>query len=147
MTAPYSRKRKAEAVVLADNKGSVRAAARELGMPARSIYRWRDDPEMAQYVAKTREELAEDVRTAAALFWSTLIDRVKAGDIETRDLIIASGVAIDKAQLLSGGATARTESRVLTEGLDDHERTALRDAIDAWVTRQPAPAGAEGDQG
>lgn len=147
MTSPYSKRRKAEAVVLADMKGSVRAAGRELGIPHQTITRWQDDPEMRQYVDKTRAELADDIRAAAALFWSTLVRRVKAGDIDTRDLIIASGVAIDKAQLLSGGATARTEHRELTEGLDDHEREALRDAIDSWTSRETAAPAAERDSG
>lgn len=145
MTRPYSKHRKAEAVVLADQLGSSESAGQLLHIPSRSIRRWQDDPEMAEYVQKTRDALADDIRAAAALFWSTLVGRVRSGDIDTRDLIIASGVAIDKAQLLSGGATSRTEHRELTEGLDDHERAALRDAIDAWTAGGAAAAAAEGD--
>ena len=40
---------------------------------------------------------------------------------------------IDKAQLLTGAATERTEHRELTDALDDHEKEALADAIDALL--------------
>lgn len=143
MTKPYTRKQRATAVATADALNSTEAAAERLGIPGRTIRRWQADPEMAEYVQKTRDELADDIRAAAALAWSSLVARIRSGDIETRDLIIAAGVAIDKAQLLSGGATARTETRALTEGLDDHEKRALRDAIDEWIAERTAADGAE----
>jgi transposase-like protein len=53
------------------------------------------------------------------------------------------GILIDKYRLEVGEATTRSESRALTEDMDDHERRALRDAIDAELARRVA-AGGEG---
>jgi transposase-like protein len=40
------------------------------------------------------------------------------------------GILIDKYRLELGEATGRNETRTLTDGLADHEKQALRDAID-----------------
>lgn len=122
-------KEKMSAVLTADRLNSTEAAARETGIPARSIRQWRNDPELAELRRKTREETAEEVTMVEILAWTRLIERLQADQIETRDLIILAGVATDKAQLLSGQPTARTENKSITDGLDDHERQALNDAI------------------
>lgn len=41
------------------------------------------------------------------------------------------GILIDKYRLEVGEATTRSESKALTDGFDDHERDALKSAIDA----------------
>lgn len=46
------------------------------------------------------------------------------------------GILMDKYRLEVGEATTRSESRALTEDLDDHERAALRDAIDNELGRR-----------
>jgi hypothetical protein len=142
-------KRERVAAIMAADMTSVPAAAAATGIPERTLYRWRDDPAMAEYVTKTREALADDIRITAALAWDRLTQRIAAGDIETRDLIVAAGVAVDKSQLLSGGATARTEARDITGTLSDADLiAALRtaDALAGGSGTAEAPAGApEGD--
>ena len=130
-----TRREKAAAVVLADSLNSSDLAGKQLGVAGRSIRRWRDDPELAAIVRKTREETAEDISAAMVLSWTRLIERLERDEIETRDLIILAGVATDKAQLLSGAATSRTESVSVTDGMDDHERQALRKVLDEVVAQ------------
>lgn len=138
----YTKTERLTAVLAADMVNAERAAE-ATGIPARNIRRWRDDPEMAEFAAKTRDALADDIRVAAAVAWDTLIRRIKSGDIETRDLITAAGVAVDKSQLLSGGATTRTEARDITGTLSDVDVAALlreADALTAGGRAAPAPA-------
>ena len=110
---------KERAVLLADALNSADEAGKRLGVAGRSIRRWRDDPELAALVLKTREETADDVKVAMILTWELLIERLKAGEIDTRDLIVLGGVAFDKFQLATGGATARSELRDITGSLSD----------------------------
>jgi len=121
----YTKKERILAVVAADMTTPDKAAE-ATGIPVRNIYRWAEDPEMAEYITKTRDALSEDIKVVAALAWSTLIERIRKGDIDTRDLIVAAGVAVDKSQLLSGGATSRMEARDITGTLSDQD---LADAL------------------
>jgi hypothetical protein len=123
---------------------SAAAAARSTGIPERNITRWRDDPAMAEYVQKTRDALADDIRIAAAVAWDQLIKRIRSGDIETRDLIVAAGVAVDKSQLLTGGATSRTEARDLTGTFSDERVAALIREADEIATGGRAAEAAAG---
>ena len=59
--------------------------------------------------------------------------RARLPEFEPRDLTILYGVVADKAQLLSGEPTQRTEHRDMTAALTDHEKDALADAIDAFL--------------
>lgn len=45
----------------------------------------------------------------------------------------SAAILFDKLALMRGEATARTETRSLVDGFDDHEKQALRDAIDAQL--------------
>jgi hypothetical protein len=49
-------------------------------------------------------------------------------------------VMTDKSELLTGGATSRTETRTLTDGFDDDERKALHDAIQAELAAREVEA-------
>jgi len=118
----------AEAVVLADALGSSDAAAKTLGLSGRSIRRWRNDPELAELVRKTREDTADDVKVAMTLAWELIIERLQAGQIATRDLIVLGGVAFDKHQLATGGATMRSENRELNDLPDSAYVDAIREA-------------------
>lgn len=110
---------------------SVAAAAEQTGVPESTLRYWMDDPKFAELRAKSQEERAEGFRVLSLLAiqrLSTLVDQM-----EPRDLIVLAGVATEKAQLLSGHATSRSETREATAGLADHEKVALRDAIDGWL--------------
>jgi hypothetical protein len=98
-----------------------------------------DKPEFAEYRAKAREDLQEEVGIVAHLAWQRVAEALRAGTLEPRDALFAADKATTLYQLVTGQATTRTETRELTDTLDDHERETLRDAIDAYL-RQPDPA-------
>ena len=120
------------------------AVSLETGIPITTIDYWMDQPEFVELRKKTREEMAEGSMLLAKLAQDAIVQKVRAGEVEPRDLAVIYGIAIDKGQLLSGAATSRTESKTLTDGLDDHERQALRDVIDRAVAESAeADAGAD----
>lgn len=139
----YTKPQKAQAVVTA-MASSVVAASEQLGIPSTTIDYWMDAPEFVNLREKTREQIAEGSMVLANLAQAELTRKVMAGEVEPRDLAVIYGIAIDKAQLLAGMATSRTETKALTDGLDDHEKQLLRDLIDG-ATAESAEAGTRGD--
>ena len=130
------------AVAKAELVGSERAG-KELGIPGRTIRGWMSDPALAALRQKTRDEISEDIRVAEALAWDLIIARLRGGDIASRDLVILAGVATDKAQLLTGAATARNENRDITGTLTDAElRDTIREAERLVARASPEAAGA-----
>lgn len=123
----YNRAEKATTVIAAE-MSSVAAAAQATGIPENTIRYWVDAPEFAELRVKTREESAEGFRILMHLAQARLHELVPT--MEPRDLTILLGVSAEKAQLLSGGATARTETRTLVDELSDDEKQRLRDWID-----------------
>jgi hypothetical protein len=121
------------AVLAADRLGSAESAANELGLVPRSVQRWIHDPELSAIVAKTREESAESIRAVASLAWAQLAQRVADGQMEDRDLIILAGVATDKAQLVAGEATSRSEHRDITADLSAEDAEKLSKDISEWL--------------
>jgi hypothetical protein len=113
--------------VLAAEMSTVKTAADAMGVPESSLRYWMEQPAFAEYRAKTRENLADEMKVIAHVAAHKLADAIRAGTLEPRDLITALGVAVDKAQLLSGAATERLEHREL-DAFDDHETRAIVDA-------------------
>src|SRR5687767_3716807 len=103
----YTKADKVAAVVAAEMT-SPTAAAEATGVPETNIRRWRDDPDLAELGAKTREEIAEGSRMIAALAVEKIAQAIRNDKFEPRDLLVAYGLAVDKSQLLGGGATERT---------------------------------------
>lgn len=130
----YTRRQKAEAVVDA-TMTSVKAAAEKRDIPRTTVQYWFDAPEFVALRQKTREDLAPEAIAMAHLVLGEI--RSKLGQFEPRDLTILWGVLTDKAQLLAGKATTRTET--ITSGMDDHEREALRAVLDD-VMKDPVDA-------
>lgn len=123
----YSKRQKITAVIAAEMT-TLRGAAEGQGVPVSTLAYWMDDPSFAQYRTKTREDLAAG---SLSLANETLgIIRRKLEQFEPRDLTILWGVLTDKSQLLSGHATGRIETKTLIDGMDDHERAALRSVLD-----------------
>ena len=122
----YTRKQKAIAVLAAAN-ATVAAASEQTGVPESTIRYWFDKPEFAELRAKTDQERADGFRLLALAAANRLAELVPT--MEPKDLVILMGVATDKAQLVSGGATSRTENRSITDGMDDHERETLREIL------------------
>lgn len=131
----YTKRQKVTAVIAAEMT-TVAAAAEQAGIPERTVGYWFDSPDFADVRAKTREDLAAESMGMA----HTVLGQIKKrlDEFEPRDLSILYGILTDKGQLLSGGATSRAETRDLTEAMNDHEKTQLREAIEAWLTtREP----------
>ena len=121
MARHYTKRKKITTVIAAELSSNL-AAQRATGIPESTIRRWRDDPELAKYIDKTRDELAEGTQMLA----HRAIERISKtlDDFEPRDLVTLFGVMVDKAQLLSGGATSRLESRDLTGTFSDGDLAA-----------------------
>lgn len=143
MTEPrrrYTRRTKAAAVVAAAVT-TVAAAAEASGIPENTLRYWFDAPEFVELRAKTRDDLAAESMGMAHKVLQEISRRLP--EFEPRDLSVLYGILTDKGQLLSGAATGRLETRDITEKLDDHERTALRDAIEDWLKEPEVEAVAE----
>jgi hypothetical protein len=128
----YTKREKVTAVLAADMT-SQEAAAEATGIPRTTIRYWLSDPELAELRHNARAGMAEEALVVARLAWGKLAEAIRNGKLDAEQLLTAVGIATDKATLLSGGATSRHETRDLTANLDDHERDALADAIDAWL--------------
>jgi len=138
----YTKRQKLTAVIAADMT-SVEAAAEVSGIPRSTLTYWMDDPDLAELRHNARERMAEETLIVARLAWQKLSERIKAGDIETRDLVLATGMATDKAQLLNGGATARSENRDITGSITDVELSAAIREAEALVTAGPGGTSSE----
>lgn len=140
----YTKRQKMTATIAADMT-STEAAAEAMGIPRKTIAYWMDDPEFAELRHNARERMAEETLSVARLAWGKLAERIRSGDIETRDLVMATGMATDKAQLLNGGATGRTETRDITGTISDAELSAAIREAESLTTGgrgAEAPAGA-----
>jgi hypothetical protein len=129
----YTKQEKVAAVVQATLTNAT-AAAQSSGIPETNIRRWETDPELAEYGAKTREEIGDGARVIAALAVDAIITAIRAGQFEPRDLIVAFGTAVDKSQLLAGHATERTETRDLS--FNDHEAEVLGEVVRSELARR-----------
>jgi hypothetical protein len=151
MTERRYTKRQKVAAVTAAVASSTLAASEGSGIPESTLRYWMNNPEFAEIREKAREELAPLASTVAVIGWIESLRLLREHKLEPHDVIFLTGLATDKSQLLNGLATARTETKALTDGLDDHEREALRDVIDralaesaeAGIGSDPLGAGTE----
>ena len=123
----YTKSQKMAAVIAAEFT-TPEAAAEGLGIPESTVRYWFDAPEFAELRTKTREDMAAE--TAALAHKVLGVITSKLPDYEPRDLNTLYGILVDKSQLLTGEATSRTESRDITDTLNDGEREALRKVIE-----------------
>lgn len=124
----YDRSEKAGLVAQVE-RTSLTATSEASGVPLTTLKYWYDSEEFAEVRNKTREELAEGSVGLALLAQGELVRRIRSGKISDQALVTAFGVAIDKAQLLSGNATSRTEARDITGTLSDGDIiAAIREA-------------------
>jgi hypothetical protein len=114
----------------------VRPAAREAGIPVSTLESWRTRSEFARLRTEKREDVAADVWAA----FQKGVRRIEELFPTTEDIgkvAVASGILYDKFALMSGMATTRTETKALTEGMDDHERARLREVLDEVLSMTP----------
>uniref|UniRef100_A0A6M3LQW5 Uncharacterized protein n=1 Tax=viral metagenome TaxID=1070528 RepID=A0A6M3LQW5_9ZZZZ len=124
---------KLAAIMAADMVGVVEAK-RRTGIPASTIRYWMDRPEFVEFRTKTREDLAESVRTVAHLAWQRVAEGLARGDFEPRDILFAAEKSASLMQLLSGNPTERVES--VTAGMNDHERAQLREVLQRAIAEK-----------
>lgn len=136
-------KREKLSVVLAADMAGIRATERATGIPESTIRYWMDNPEFAQYRAKAREDLKDEITVVAHLAWRRVAEGLRDGILEPRDALFAAEKATAQYLLMSGEATSRTETKALTDDLDDTEKQRLRDWIDGLATAA-TPEGAAG---
>lgn len=134
MRRRYTKAEKLEAVAEAEVNGPEQAAA-STGIPRTTILYWLDKPEFVALRQKTREEQRDGYRILIQKAQERLADSIPT--MEPRDLTILLGVAQDKDLLLSGDATARSESRDLTHDLDRDTRRRITE----WFDRNAASDG------
>ncbi len=137
-------KREKLAAVMAAEMGSLTQASEQTGIPLSTIAYWTHRPEFAEVRSKTREDLGEEIKMVAHLAWTRIAEALRDGSMEPRDAIFAAEKATSLQLLMSGDATARTETRDISGTLSDGDiREAIREA-----GRLTAPAGvAEATEG
>lgn len=142
----YTKREKASAVAAAAMQGT-RAAGDSTGIPESTIRYWMDSPLFAHLRSKTDEDVKAAMWTAMQLGVQRIAELIPQTD-DVAKVGVAVGILYDKRALMSGDPTGRTETTI-TGGYDDHEKAALRDAIDRILgeAEVPAEAGAGVDQG
>lgn len=130
----YTKAEKLSAVLSAEMTGVV-ATEKSTGIPESTIRYWMDKPEFAEYRAKAREDLKDEITVVAHLAWQRVAEGLQRGDMEPRDALFAAEKATTQYLLMSGEATSRSETRSVTDDLDDTERERLRQ----WIVGLPTP--------
>jgi transposase-like protein len=144
----YSDEQKREALDLFVEVGGSEAG-RRTGIPSGTIAAWASrggitgppTPEVvhalevrAVTLADRKVELAGQLRTLAVKATAKLVERIDNDEIAAKDLISALTAAIDRMQLLTGEATARTESF----GAEVPKREHLANVVDQLAARRAA---------
>lgn len=127
----YTAKEKAQAVGIAIVDGQT-IAQEVTGIPKTTIDYWLNKPEFVPLRTTARAKVIEDLWVGVQVGLDAVI-RAFAEDAPIHQKAEAFKVIAERYVLLNGEATARTETRSLTEGLDDHEKQTLADAIDEWL--------------
>lgn len=112
----YTKRQKAETVAQA-LMTNTDAAAEKTGIPRSTIVYWLAQPEFDELRRKTREDVADRMWAVVQLGVEEVAKGL-TGDAPLRDKAVALGVIYDKHALLTGGATARSETRGLS-GISD----------------------------
>ena len=120
MPRRYTKTQKAEAVGAALNS-SAKAASEALGIPRRTLGYWLDQPEFANLRHETRENVADQFWAAIQVGLKEVANGLRDPKAALRDKSVALGILYDKHALLTGGATARSESRDITGSLADSD--------------------------
>jgi len=132
----YTKAEKLSAVMAAEMTG-VTASGEATGIPKTTIHYWMQRPEFAQYRTKAREDLKDEITVVAHLAWQRVAEGLNRGELEPRDALFAAEKATAQYLLMSGEATSRTETKALTDDLDDNEKQRLRDWIDGLAAAAP----------
>lgn len=137
----YTKSEKAKAVGLAVIS-TTEGAAKQLGIPRRTLGQWIERPEYAALRHKSREAVAEEMWTAIQVGLEEVAKGLK-GEAPLRDKATALGILWDKHALMTGSATSRTENRELNDLPDSAYVEAIREfeRIRAAPEAEAEPAG------
>lgn len=124
----YTAKERAAAVGVAVVDG-VTEAERKTGIPKETIHYWSKQPRFAHLRTTAQEEVAADFWIGIQIALDEVVKGVQ-GDAPLHHKADALRTLAERYALLTGAATARTEMIAVTDGLDDHEKAALRKVID-----------------
>src|SRR5574341_1314908 len=105
-----------------EQKGALTRTAQYLGIPATTLRRWstgESNPPPDRIVAEKKLDLAAAIRDELTAIFGELPSA--RPDADYRALVTAVGILIDKLQLLTGGATERTEDRKSTRLNSSHQ--------------------------
>lgn len=139
-------KRQKLATVMAAEMTSLTEASETTGIPKSTIKRWLDHPDYAQVRTSTRESLAEEIGAVAHMAWRHVAESLRNGTMEPRDAIFAAEKATSLQILMTGGATARTETRDISGTLSDADIIATIRAAEDYA-RAGDPGTAEAVEG
>ena len=124
----YTAKQRANAVGIAVVEG-VTAAERTTGIPKETVQYWTQKPEFVQLRTTAREVVVEQLWIGIQVGIEELTKGLQS-DAPVNHKAAAFEALAERYALLNGEATTRTETRTLTDGLDDHEKAALRSVLD-----------------
>lgn len=128
----YTAAQKAVAVGIAAVEG-VTEAERRTGIPKESVHYWLRDERFASLRTRARAEVAEDFWAGVQIGLEEVSKGLQDPRVPLRDKAQALDVLFRSQGLMTGQATERIESKDITADLSDHEREALRKAIDDAV--------------
>ena len=122
----YTSRQRAKATGIAAAEG-VTAAERATGIPKETIQYWTKKPEFAHLRTTAREMVVDQFWVGVQVGLEQVIEGMK-GDAPLKEKAIALATIYDRHALLTGGATARSESRDISGTITDAE---VRDGIRA----------------
>ena len=128
--------------VLQSCNGNVTRTARETGIPAATISKWRDGKHINESVTEMcdikKEELSDVFEHVARLYINRALSDEVIGETKGKDAIIGAATAVDKMLLLRGAPTAINQTTQMT----DEERAArVREIVGAGEARLKAAGG------
>lgn len=122
----YTSKQKATAVGIAIVEG-VTEAERQTGIPKQTIDYWQSKPEFGHLRTTAHETVAEQFWIGIQVGLREVLKGIE-GDAPLKEKADALRVMADRYALLTGSATARTESRALNDLPDSAYVEAIREA-------------------
>jgi hypothetical protein len=135
-------KRRAEAAGIALMDGAAEAS-RQTGIPENTIRGWLDSPEFAELRTRKTEAVAEEWWGGVQKAFRRTVELLERTDDPVK-AATAGAIMFDKLALTRGQATSRTETRALSDELDDHERAFLKQIIlEEMDTREEAGSDSE----
>ena len=105
-------------------------ASRQTGIPESTIHQWMKSPEFAELRERTKAQVADEWWAGVQHGFRRVIEAFdQEADVQKK--ATAAAILFDKVAMLRGEATARSETRSLTDGLSDDEKRRVRE----WVGR------------